>query len=170
MKSRILFVAAIAVTLTLFGLPGAWAHQNVPLRDASGNIISGDAGQRYTPYSPKMTCSGCHFDCDANASNGIAYCTTQLMTCDAQGQNPGSGSNLCTIDYGEGFVTYQKEQGYVGTDGKVHWTEYEVKSYEHGVSVGKHFNQGRNESYGHEERHAYGDLLFTSSPGMWGKY
>lgn len=73
-------------------------------------------------------------------------------------------------DYGSGDKFSTHVQGVIESDNKVYWQAYQTKSYEHGVSVGRHSNQGRNEDYSNAQRSAYGDPFFTSTPGMFGKY
>lgn len=73
-------------------------------------------------------------------------------------------------NYGSGDKFTTHVQGVLEADNKVYWQAYKVKSYEHGVSVGRHSNQGRNEDYSNAQRSTYGDPFFTSSPGMFGKY
>lgn len=72
--------------------------------------------------------------------------------------------------YGTGSVSVPKNQKVIKSDGTLYDENYSVTSFAHGVSVGRHMNQGRNESYTAAQRTTYGDPFFTSSPGMWGKY
>ncbi len=85
---------------------------------------------------------------------------------------PYSPRQTCGVchDYGSGEKFSTHVQGVLESDNKVYWQSYQVKSYAHGVSVGRHSNQGRNEDYSNAQRSAYGDPFFTSSPGMFGKY
>jgi hypothetical protein len=73
-------------------------------------------------------------------------------------------------DYGSGDKFSTHVQGVIENDNKVYWQAYQTKSFEHGVSTGRHSNQGRNEDYNNAFRAAVGDPFFTSSPGMFGKY
>jgi hypothetical protein len=73
-------------------------------------------------------------------------------------------------NYGSGDKFSTHVQGVLESDNKVYWQAYQTKSFEHGVSVGRHSNQGRNEDYNNAFRSAAGDPFFTSSPGMFGKY
>jgi len=73
-------------------------------------------------------------------------------------------------NYGSGDKFSTHVQGVLESDNNVYWQAYQVKSYEHGVSTGRHSNQGRNEDYNNAFRAAVGDPYFTSSPGMFGKY
>jgi hypothetical protein len=72
--------------------------------------------------------------------------------------------------YGTGDVDVTKNQKVIASDGSSYSETYTVKSFAHGVSVGRHMNQGRNETYVAANRTAWSDPFFTSSPGMWGKY
>ena len=73
-------------------------------------------------------------------------------------------------NYGSGDKFSTHVQGVLEADNKVYWQAYQTKSFEHGVSTGRHSNQGRNEDYNNAFRSAVGDPFFTSSPGMFGKY
>jgi len=73
-------------------------------------------------------------------------------------------------NYGSGDKFSTHVQGVLESDNKVYWQASQTKSFEHGVSVGRHSNDGRNEDYSNAQRAAYGDPFFTSSPGMFGKY
>ena len=73
-------------------------------------------------------------------------------------------------NYGSGDKFSTHVQGVLESDNKVYWQAYQVKSFDHGVSTGRHSNQGRNEDYNNAFRAAVGDPYFTSSPGMFGKY
>jgi len=88
------------------------------------------------------------------------------------GATPYSPKATCGVchNYGSGDKFSTHVQGVLESDNKVYWQAYQTKSYEHGVSVGRHSNQGRNESYNNAFRAAVGDPFFTSSPGMFGKY
>lgn len=85
---------------------------------------------------------------------------------------PYSPKETCGVchDYGSGDKFSTHVQGVLESDNKVYWQAYQTKSFEHGVSVGRHSNQGRNEDYNNAFRSAAGDPFFTSSPGMFGKY
>ena len=72
-------------------------------------------------------------------------------------------------DYGSGDKIVTKTQGVMEADGQIYWQAYTVKSYEHGVSVGRHSNQGRNEEFTNLARKTVNDPWFTSSFGMFGK-
>ena len=88
------------------------------------------------------------------------------------GTTPYSPKATCGVchNYGSGDKFSTHVQGVLEADNKVYWQAYQTKSFEHGVSVGRHSNQGRNEDYNNAFRSAVGDPFFTSSPGMFGKY
>ena len=97
------------------------------------------------PYSPRATCArSCHI------ANGDPV------------DSPGH-------DYGSGLALSLHDQG-VHDGGAIYWQSYETKAFAHGVSVSRHMNQGRNETYTHVYRSTFGDPWFTSTPGMYGKY
>lgn len=158
-----LFVTALTAVSLLAGsnANAVPSGSSIALRDAAGNFISGDSGM---PYSPKMTCGGCHFDCATGnpASDNAQYCQDQASQWDCN-------ANECP-DYGTGRATSVHSQGVIESDGSVYWQAHEVTSYAHGVSVSRHTNQGRNENYGSHMREAMHDGFFTNSPGMFGKY
>jgi hypothetical protein len=142
-KLRFLTVASTAVSLIMSVSVAFASHPggDVRLKDASGNPVTST-----TPYSPKQSCGmtgTCHVE----------------STPTAGGHNYGSGTKFST-----------HVQGVLDTDNQVYWQAYQNKSFEHGVSVGRHMNQGRNEDYSNADRAAVGDPFFTSSLGMFGKY
>lgn len=144
----VLFLILIAVSYNLsYG-----AHPDVFLKDKDGNPVSGPV-----PYSTKQTCGGCHIEnCTTpTPENPKGYCTTQQATRD---------------DYGIGLKQVQQHVGRILADGTVTFTTQTVSSYEHGVSVSKHVNLGRNEAYTSWMRQTWGQLFFTSSPGMFGRF
>lgn len=97
-------------------------------------------------YSPKATCArSCHI------ASGDSV--------DSPGHNYGSGEKLSV-----------HSQGVMESDDMIYWQSYTTKAFEHGVSVGRHMNHGRNEDYPYSTKAAFGDPWFTSSPGMFGKY
>jgi hypothetical protein len=130
----------MTAVILMLSVSVAFAHPNVPLLGASGAAVSGT-----TPYSPKMTCS-------ANACH-------QADPALAAKHNYGSGSKMSV-----------HTQGVIASDDKVYWQSYDVKSFEHGASVGRHMNQGRNEDFSNSFRANYALPFFTSSPGMFGKF
>lgn len=151
-KNRLWLLIAIAIAaiglVGLYAVPSDAVHPDVPLKDVDGNPIPQGSN---VPYSPKQTCSGCHFDCDNDPSNGIAYCTTQT-------------NNF--KDYEDNIATATKQQTVKG----IAYPSYEVKYPKSGVSAGFHFHQGRNVPWGDVQRNYYGVQSFTLSGGMYGKY
>jgi hypothetical protein len=155
MNKRHVFCVGLVLlaAMVLLGAPMAAmaTHPNVPLLDASGVQVTAT-----TPYSPKMTCStanACHIS--GGTFNSVTYTGQQLID---------------MHNYGSGLKSSTHVQGALGQDNKVYWQAYQNKSFAHGVSVGRHMNQGRNEDYSNADRAAVGDPFFTSSLGMWGKY
>jgi hypothetical protein len=73
-------------------------------------------------------------------------------------------------NYGSEPTTITHTQGVIESDNQIYWQSYDVSFFNHGVSKGRHSNQGRNEAYPTQMRTAFGDPFFTSSPGMFGKY
>lgn len=73
-------------------------------------------------------------------------------------------------NYGSEPTTITHTQGVIDSTNSVYWQSYDVSFFDHGVSKGRHSNQGRNEAYTTQMRTAFGDPFFTSSPGMFGKY
>lgn len=73
-------------------------------------------------------------------------------------------------NYGSDPTSITHTQGVIESSGSVYWQSYDVSFFDHGVSKGRHSNQGRNEAYDTKMRTVFGDSFFTSSPGMFGKY
>lgn len=128
------------------------AHPDVTVKNTAGNPVSGAEA-----YSPKQTCGGCHIpQCESpTPDNPEGYCTIQQQNKD---------------DYGIGLKQVQQHVGRILADGTVTFTTQTVNSFEHGVSVGKHMNMGRNEAYTAAMRTAWKQAFFTSSPGMFGRF
>ncbi|MBI5741359.1 MAG: hypothetical protein HZA16_11665 [Nitrospirae bacterium] len=109
----------------------------------------------------------------------IAMSHTDVTVRDSSG-NPVSGNTpyspkqTCATagchNYGSDPVTASKVQGYANSSGKVAFQNYDVTTFSHGVSVGKHSNQGRGEEWTAALRTVWGAPGFTSSPGMFGRY
>jgi hypothetical protein len=146
-----LFVTVLAVAALLTGsVYTAYAYHStaggsIALKKADGtNVGATDA------YSPKATCSrACHI--------GEGGLTEEFA-----GHNYGSGDKFST--HVQGVLAGS------GSNSTVYWEASQTKSFEHGVSAGKHMNEGRNEDYTNTYRAKYGDPYFTSSGGMYGKY
>lgn len=134
-------LAAASMLLAYSSAFAAHSGGDVPLRDASGNIIASTG----TPYSPKMTCM----------ADGL----------------PGTVGSCHTLEEyrSSTLKTVTKTQGVVEGN-TLYWQSYEVHSAAHGATVGRHSQQGRNEDYSIAMKTAFGDAAFTSSPGMFGKY
>lgn len=143
----VIFILLIALSGTALG-----AHPDVAVKNSQGNPVSGNE-----PYSPKQTCGGCHIPgCESpTPQNPEGYCTTQQQNKD---------------DYGMGLKQVQQHVGRILADGTVAFTTQTVNSFEHGVSVGKHMNMGRNEAYTAQMRQTWKQAFFTSSPGMFGRF
>ena len=162
-KTNLYFCILALAAVVLLGAPlvakaDVASHPTVTLLDVTGTAITGGA----TPYSPKMTCSEantCHTAGGVYADMKTGVSTTF------------TGPQLVAIhSYGTDSVLSTHVQGALGADNKVYWQASSTKSYKHGVSVGRHMEQGRNEDYSNTTRVAVGDPIFTSSLGMWGKY
>ena len=160
------FIAILSVVLLLAGSTVALAaltpnnHPTVTVRDANGAAITNGT----TPYSPKQTCAGCHI---ANCTTAPAITTNSKGWCETEAQK----SALAKFDdYGSGIKHSTHTQGVIESDNNVYWQSYDTTSFEHGASVGRHSEQGRNEDYNTAMRTAFGDPFFTSAPGMYGKY
>ena len=148
-KTRLwLFIAVLAImALLTSSVYTTYAYHStaggsIALKKADGtNVGATDA------YSPKATCArACHV-ADGDSVDFVGH------------------------DYGSGTKMSTHVQGVLaGSDSKVYWEASQTKSFEHGVSAGKHMNQGRNEDYTNTYRAKFGDPYFTSSPGMYGKY
>lgn len=88
------------------------------------------------------------------------------------GNEPYSPKQTCGAchNYGSEPTSITHTQGVLESDNTISWQSYDVTFFDHGVSKGRHSNQGRNEAYTTQMRGAFGDPFFTSSPGMFGKY
>ena len=152
---------ALLAALVLFGAPrAAVAHIDVSLKAASG-----PAGGT-TPYSTKMTCGGCHFNCATGAydDNRASWCQAQAdqKDCSVPGNCPDYASLATSLS--------SHNQGFPNTSGKVDFTTTTTKSPQHGASVGYHGQQGRNEDTTSAQRSIWSAPAFISSPGMFGRY
>ena len=151
-----LFIAVLAVVVLMTGSAFTYASTyhagkgSAALPLCKSLDTNGDCVQvsNTEAYSPKATCTRvCHI-----AETGL--------TADFQ-HNYGSGEKMST--HVQGVLASASAS-------TVYWEASQTKSYEHGVSVGRHSNQGRNEDYTNTNRAAFGDPFFTSTPGMFGKY
>ncbi len=139
------YIAVFSAILFFAGSAVAMAAHSggdVPLLQANGSPVTSA-----TPYSPKATCArACHI-------------------------SSGDIIDFAGHDYGSGDKYSTHVQGVLASsDSSVTWEASQTKSFAHGVSVGKHMNQGRNETYTNAYRAQFGDLFFTSTAGMYGKY
>jgi hypothetical protein len=154
MNKRHMFYVGMMVlaALALLGVPmSAMAvHPDVPLLQANGSAVATN-----TPYSPKLTCSANACHAAGMTHEGVTYTAAELTA---------------IHNYGSGTKNSIHVQGVLGGDNKVYWQADQNVSFEHGASVGRHMNQGRNEDYLNKDRAAVGDPWFTSSFGMFGKY
>jgi hypothetical protein len=167
MTNRHVFTVGIVLlaALVFFGAPLAAlaAHPDVPLRQANGLAVSST-----TPYSPKMTCGGCHFDC-----NTMAYSDVISTWCGTAGngdQKDCSVPGNCPDYESMAVSTVNKVQGYITSAGTLSNMSYDVAVPLHGASTGKHSTEGRNEAVTVAQRTIWGAPANISSPGMWGRY
>ena len=145
-------VAVFAVMVLLVFSSMAFAvHLDVPLKDAAGNQITDGT----TPYSPKQTCTGCHIGADKSA-----WLTTQSRP----------GGVLNAADYESGTGSVNKSMYVKSSTGTWVSQAFDVAVPLHGVSVGKHSTEGRNESLVDTQRDAWGAPKTISSPGMSGRF
>lgn len=152
----ILALAAVA----LLGTPmvAMATHPDVPLL---GYGATPSAAGGAVPYSPKNSCS----------RNDACHMVTGLTTTMVYNSVTYSGQQLADMhNYGSGVKMSTHVQGVLDHAGNVNYQAYQNRSFDHGVSVGRHMNEGRNEDYSNADRAAVGDPFFTSSLGMWGKY
>jgi hypothetical protein len=141
-KRHVFYVGLVLLAaLALFGAPMAAMAAHT-----GGDVTLKDANGNYpigtsTPYSTKQSCG----------LTGLCH--------------DGIGGH----QYGTGDKIVTKTQGVMEGDGSIYWQAYTVKSYEHGISIGRHSNQGRNEEFTNTARKTVNDPFFTSSFGMFGK-
>lgn len=144
MKNKLWLGAALAAVAIPLAASSVSAHPDIILRDAAGAPI----GQT-DAYSPKMTC----------------------MSTEANMAHACHGSHTDNL---EGYMSspthlVHKTQG--TTDGgEIQWQTYTNTASNHGVVVGRHMQQGRNEDYSITMKKVFKDAYFTSSPGMFGKF
>lgn len=148
-----LVVSALTTAALLVGSQ-AFAHPTVPLRDAGGVIIADTT----TAYSPKATCGACH-DHGVEADGSTSTSGPRGSYDGGDGVTPGATKQVV------------KTQGVMNeTTGDAEWVSFETTAYEHGFVVGRHSQQGRNEDYGNNFRHAVKGRFWGNSPGMFGKW
>jgi hypothetical protein len=164
-RPRILILAILSIVLLLAGATIAMANHSA----VNGGIVrllksDGTQAGPTDAYSPKATCAGCHID---NCITTKTIATNTRLWCETEAQRT---TKAATDDYGSGTAYSTHVQGVLDGNNNVYWQAYQNKAYQHGVSVGRHMNQGRNEEYTNAFRAAVGDPFFTSSLGMFGKY
>jgi hypothetical protein len=153
----------LLAALVIFGAPMAAvaAHPDVPLKQASGAAVTST-----TPYSPKNSCGGCHFDCATGAYSDViaSWCQTPATQkdCTVAGNCPDYESMAAS--------TVSKTQGILLANGTTQDTTYTVAIPLHGATTGKHSTQGRNEGLTTAQRTVWGAPANISSPGMWGRF
>lgn len=155
-------IALLAVmVLLVFSSMAFAAHGNVPLRDASGTLITNGT----TPYSPKQTCSGCHFDCTSGA-----YSATRSTWCQTDAAKKDCTTVACPDYQSAETTTVSKKINNKASDGT--WTAktFDVKVPMHGASVGKHSTEGRNEGFVDAQRTTWSSPKTATSPGMSGRF
>lgn len=134
-------------------------HPDVPLlkwNDPADPAAGTSAVTQLEAYSPKATCGACH-------NEGVDDTTDDAAAIDgvAQGSYDGGGATKTVV----------KTQGIENqATGDVEWVSFNTKAYKHGYVIGRHSQQGRNEDYGHHQRHAVNGKFWANSPGMFGKY
>ncbi|MBI4685651.1 MAG: hypothetical protein HY755_10685 [Nitrospirae bacterium] len=161
MNKRLWLIAVLSAILLLAGFSVAMAvHPTVNVLKADGT-----AAGTTEAYSPKNTCGGCHFNCSTGA-----YSTTTSEWCQDYTTKKNCASVACPDYASVATDTVTHNQGYGNSDGKTAFQDWTATSPAHGVSVGKHSQQGRNEEFTSSMRQIWGAPGFASSPGMWGRY
>lgn len=153
-----LLMAVLTAISLVTGASTASGHIDVPLKDASGAPVTGT-----TPYSPKVTCGGCHFDCSTGLPSDArsSWC--------ASGLQRNCAAETCP-DYQYGSSSVTKNQGILKSDGTTTFVNYTVSVPTHGVSTGKHSTLGRNEGLAAVQRTIWSAPATISGPGMYGRY
>lgn len=170
-KRHVFYVGMVLLAvLALFGVPmvasAYHATTAVPVLDANGNAVTSS-----TPYSPKQTCGGCHFNCadGSYTDNTALYCQTNAArttwfaggNCNTAGKCPDYASSETK--------TISKHKGHPTSSGLAFAT-FNATAPMHGASTGKHSTHGRNEGLAAAQRTIWGAPGFISSPGMFGRY
>jgi hypothetical protein len=156
-------MAAMFVIALMIGSGVATAHQNVALKNATGNTVAANE-----PYSPKQSCGGCHFNCSDSS-----YSTDKTTWCDG---TAGKLQKACTAagncpDYASAATADTSHiQGYLNSSKLVTFQTYTIKSPAHGASVGMHSQHGRNEETTAAQRTIWGAPAFIGATGMFGRY
>ena len=156
-KRHVFYVGLVLLAaLVLFGAPMAAmaaAHPNVTLKTVTGATVSGT-----TPYSPKQTCGGCHFDCATGQ-----FSITKASWCTAGTQS----TNLMDYEY-QSKITNHVQGGPVA--GYISLSTHTITGPLHGASSGFHSAMGRNEELTNVQRTLWGNPASISSEGMWGRF
>jgi hypothetical protein len=168
-KRHVLYVGLMLLAaMVLFGAPltASAAHPDVTLKDTLGATVTST-----TPYSTKMTCGGCHFDCATNAYsiNKATWCGTGAQKdCSVAGNCPdyaSAATSDTTHHVGYPTLTTTALSGPTLT-----FTSYTVKEAQHGAVTGVHSQHGRNENLTAAQRTIWGLPGFASGTGMYGRY
>jgi hypothetical protein len=171
-KRHVFYVGLVLLAaLALFGVPmvASAAHPPVTVMDKDGGAIT----DGITPYSPKQTCGGCHFDCATGLYSTVttSYCLdnaarTAFFTSKGGGNCNTAGN--CPDYVSADTKTVSKHKGY--PSGGLAFATFDVTVPMHGASIGKHSGEGRNEELAANQRTIWGAPGFISSPGMFGRY
>jgi hypothetical protein len=170
MKRHVFYVGlALLAAMVLFGAPltaSAAVHPEVTLKDTLGSTVTST-----TPYSTKMTCGGCHFNCSDSSYSTVksTWCTAgNQKDCTVAGNCPDYASHATadtTHQVGYPTLTTQVLSGPTLT-----FTSYTVKEAQHGAVTGIHSQHGRNENLTSAQRTIWGLPGFASGTGMYGRY
>lgn len=156
-------VSVLSAVSLLIGPAVATAHQDVTLKNASGGTVASNV-----PYSPKMTCGGCHFNCSDSS-----YSTDKTTWCDS---TAGKLQKDCSVpgncpDYASAQTADTSHtQGYANSSKLITFQTYTVTSPAHGASTGIHSSHGRNETETAAQRTIWGAPAFIGGTGMFGRY
>lgn len=173
-KRHVFYVGLLLLAaLVLIGAPMAAVaaqgeHPLVPLKQANGSLV----GTSNMPYSPKMTCGGCHFNCTTNAYTGNTQAEMNTW-CGATGQGAQKDCSVagnCPDYESMATTSVAKTQGYLLANGTISNQTYSVYVPLHGASTGKHSTQGRNEGLTVAQRTVWGAPANISGTGMWGRF
>jgi hypothetical protein len=168
-----LFLCLLAIAaVVLLGAPlvAIAAHPPVAVLDAGGTAITNGT----TPYSPKQTCGGCHFDCTNGSltEDTTKYCQTDVARRAWYGVvTLGTGTSCNTLgkcpDYESSARKTINQSVHTGGGNFVDQT---TTFPAHGASTGSHVSQGKNETLTNDQRQIWGQPAFISSAGMIGRF
>lgn len=166
-KRHMLYVGLVLLAaMVLFGAPltaSAAVHPNVTLFSAPSVTVTAT-----TPYSTKITCGGCHFDCATGA-----YSTVKTTWCDngvVGNQKDCSVAGNCPDYASMATAETSHSHGYPNASGTVSFMTYTIKEAVHGASTGIHSQHGRNETLSAAQRTIWGAPAFIGGTGMYGRY